>query len=66
MQLVSILLREGTRYLTVLLHGLTRWMREQGYDTLSDFRGRLNLARCRNPAALERANYVRTLQQWRT
>lgn len=64
-QLVSILLREGPRYLTVLLSGLTRWMREQGYESVHEIRGRLNLARCPNPAALERANYIRTLQLWR-
>lgn len=64
-QVVSILLREGPRYVTVLLQGLTRWMKEQGYASLHEFRGRLNLSRCPNPAALERANYVRTLQLWR-
>lgn len=64
-QLVSILLREGPRYATILLQGLTRWMKDQGYTSLHEFRGRLNLSRCPDPAALERANYVRTLQLWR-
>jgi len=65
-QLVSILLREGPRYVTILLQGLTRWMKDQGYASLHEFRGRLNLSRCPDPAALERANYVRTLQLWRS
>lgn len=65
-QLVSILLKQGPRYLTVILNGLLRWMREQGYKDLADFRGRLNLANCRHPAALERANYISALQLWRT
>lgn len=64
-QLVSILLREGPRYLAVLLSGLVRWMREQGYENTREIRGRLNVANCRDPAALERANYIRTLQLWR-
>lgn len=65
-QVVSVLLKQGPHYLTTLLDGLSRWMRDQGYGNIAEFRGRLNLANCRNPAALERANYVRTLQLWRT
>ncbi len=61
-QLVSVLLRHGPPVLRTLLRGLEIWMQEQGFATLADFRGRLNLARCRDPSAFERANYIRTLQ----
>jgi dihydroorotate dehydrogenase (fumarate) len=61
-QVVSVLLRHGPPVLRTLLQGLEIWMQEQGFAELADFRGRLNLARCRNPSAFERANYIRTLQ----
>jgi dihydroorotate dehydrogenase (fumarate) len=61
-QVVSVLLRHGPPVLRTLRQGLEIWMQEQGFAELEDFRGRLNLARCRNPSAFERANYIRTLQ----
>ncbi len=61
-QLVSVLLRHGPGVLTTLSRGLATWMREHGFSTIDDFRGRLNLARCRDAAAFERANYIQTLQ----
>ncbi len=64
-QLVSVLLRHGPGILSVFCAGLEGWMRERGYTRLDDFRGMLDLSRCRNPAAFERANYIRTLQSWK-
>ncbi len=61
-QVVSVVLRHGPPVLQTLLRGLEIWMREQGFADLADFRGRLNLARCRDSSAFERANYIRTLQ----
>ena len=61
-QVVSVLLRHGPLALRTLLRGLETWMEQQGFAELADFRGRLNLARCRDPSAYERANYIRTLQ----
>ena len=42
-----------------------RWMEEHEYASLAQLRGSLNLARCPDPAAFERGNYVRLLQRWR-
>jgi dihydroorotate dehydrogenase (fumarate) len=64
-QLVSALLRHGPHLLSVLLEGLRRWMTAHGYKDIEEFRGTLNLRRCANPAAYERANYQRILQTWR-
>jgi dihydroorotate dehydrogenase (fumarate) len=61
-QLVSVLLRHGPGVLTTLSRGLATWMREHRFESLDDFRGRLNLAQCRDSAAYERANYIQTLQ----
>jgi dihydroorotate dehydrogenase (fumarate) len=64
-QLVSVLLRHGPSILGTFVHGLTAWMRAHGYEQLDDFRGALNLQTCRDPAAFERANYIRALQSWK-
>jgi dihydroorotate dehydrogenase (fumarate) len=61
-QLVSVLLKEGPRVFTQLLGGMRRWMEAHGYDDLNDLRGTLNLKRCPNPEAHERANYIKVLQ----
>ncbi len=64
-QLVSVLLKNGPRYLSTILHGLKGWMDEHGYETVSEFRGAMNLRRCPDALAFERANYQRILQSWR-
>ena len=64
-QLVSVLLKNGPRYLTTLLEGLQLWMTEHAYTSVDEFRGAMNLRRCPDPAAFERANYQRILQSWR-
>ncbi len=64
-QLVSVLLRHGPDVLRTLLEGLAKWMAVHGYERLNDFRGMLNLRTARDPAAFERANYIRTLQRWK-
>ena len=64
-QLVSVLLKHGPRVLSTLLEGLQHWMEEHGYTSIDEFRGAMNLSRCPDPAAFERANYQRILQSWR-
>jgi dihydroorotate dehydrogenase (fumarate) len=64
-QVVSVLLRHGPRFLVTLTESLRRWMAERGYETVSDFRGAMNLDRCSDAAAFERGSYQRILQNWR-
>jgi dihydroorotate dehydrogenase (fumarate) len=64
-QLVSVLLKHGPRVLSTLLNGLRGWMAERGYTSVAEFRGALNLRRCPDPEAFERANYQKILQSWR-
>lgn len=64
-QVVSALLKLGPHFITILLKGLQLWMEEHGYETVDDLRGILNLRRCPDPLAFERANYIRILQSWR-
>jgi dihydroorotate dehydrogenase (fumarate) len=61
-QIVSLLLKEGPRVMIPLLAGIRRWMEENELPDINELRGRLNLRRCPNPAAHERANYIKVLQ----
>ena len=64
-QMVSVFLKHGPRYLSTILQGLVCWMEEHGYETVDQFRGAMNLRRCPDPTAFERANYQRILQSWK-
>lgn len=64
-QMVSAVLRHGPDHVRVVREGLARLLGELGYESIAQMRGCMNLARCPDPGALERANYVRVLQSWR-
>jgi len=61
-QLVSVVLRHGPHVLVTIRQGIEKWMAEHEYSSIDEFRGRLNHARTADPAAYERANYVRLLR----
>jgi dihydroorotate dehydrogenase (fumarate) len=63
-QLVSVLLRHGPEQLATLRRDLALWLEEHEYDSLDQMKGSMNLLRCPNPAAHERANYMTILQSW--
>ena len=64
-QLVSVLLKHGPLALARIREDFVRWMGESEYLTLGQLHGSMNLSRCPDPTAYERANYMRTLQSWR-
>jgi dihydroorotate dehydrogenase (fumarate) len=64
-QMVSALLRHGPYRLATVREEVSRWMEEHEYESLDQLRGSMNLARCPDPSAFERANYMRILQSWR-
>jgi dihydroorotate dehydrogenase (fumarate) len=45
-----------------ILEGIRQWMLAHEYTSLAEFRGRLNHTRSADPAAFERANYLRVLR----
>jgi dihydroorotate dehydrogenase (fumarate) len=64
-QMVSALLRHGPQHLAVVRAELARWLEEHEYESLAQAQGSMSLLRCPDPAAFERANYLRVLQSWR-
>jgi dihydroorotate dehydrogenase (fumarate) len=63
-QMVSALLRRGPEYLRKVRDDLARWLEEHEYESLRQMQGSMSLARCADPAAYERANYMKILQSW--
>jgi len=64
-QLVSALLRHGAAHVQTMRRGLEEWMDENDFDTVDDLRGEASLERALDPASVERAGYIRTLQSWK-
>ncbi len=64
-QIVAALLRRGPGRIAEMLEGLRDWMERHEYTSVSEMRGALSLARCPDPEAYERGNYLKTLQLWR-
>ncbi len=62
--LCSLLLEKGPQQIRHLLADLQQWMEQQGFDNLSDVRGRLSQLNVSDPAAFERANYIQVLDSY--
>jgi len=65
-QMVSAILRHGASHFSLMRNELRQWMDAQQFGSLDEVRGRLSLARTADPSAFERAQYVRTLNDWST
>jgi dihydroorotate dehydrogenase (fumarate) len=59
--LASALLRRGPAHLTTVIGGLATWLAEHEYASVDQARGSLSQASCPDPAAFERAQYMRAL-----
>jgi dihydroorotate dehydrogenase (fumarate) len=59
--MTSALLRHGPDHLRGVDVGLRDWMDRHRYETLDQLRGRASQRTVPDPAAFERANYIRTL-----
>ena len=62
--LASELLQHGIGRLKVLLSGLEAWLHEHEYESVAQLQGSLSQINCAEPAAFERANYMRVLSSY--
>jgi dihydroorotate dehydrogenase (fumarate) len=62
--MASELLRNGVGRLKEILLDLERWMVEYEYESISELKGSLSQINCAEPAAFERANYMRVLSSY--
>jgi dihydroorotate dehydrogenase (fumarate) len=63
--LCSALLVHGIRRTTEILKAMERWMEEHEYASVKQMKGSMSQRNCPEPAAFERANYMKTLQSYR-
>ena len=63
--LASALLHHGAKRIGELVHDLRRWMEEHDYESVEQMRGSMSQLNVREPAAFERANYMKVLQSYR-
>ncbi len=62
--MASELLQNGVGRLSEVLTDLKQWLEEHEYDSLAQMKGSLSQINCAEPAAFERANYMRVLSSY--
>jgi dihydroorotate dehydrogenase (fumarate) len=63
-QLCSVLLRKGIGELSRILRDMQAWMEEKEYTSVSQMKGSMSQKSVADPAAFERANYMKTLNSY--
>ena len=64
--LTSELMEHGLGRIGEIVHGLRTWLTEHEYESVSQLRGSMSQMCVAEPAAFERANYLKVLQSWRS
>ncbi len=62
--MTSVLLERGVNYLRPLRESIETWMLDHEYDSVRQMRGSMSYKNVAQPAAYERANYMRVLQSY--
>ncbi len=63
--MASELLHHGPQRIGEILIELRRWMEAHEYESVSQMQGSMSQVNVADPAAFERANYMKVLQSWR-
>lgn len=63
--MASELLQNGVRRIGQVLNELTAWLNEHEYESVMQMIGAMSQKHCAEPAAFERANYMKMLQSYR-
>jgi len=64
-QMCSELLRHGTGRISQMITNLSRWMEEKEYESIEQMKGSMSQKKVAEPAAFERANYMKMLQSYK-
>jgi len=62
--LASSLLRQGPEHVAAVVKGVAQWMTEHEYASVEQMKGSLSQQACPDPAAFERANYMKALTSY--
>jgi dihydroorotate dehydrogenase (fumarate) len=60
-QIAGTLFKNGIPYISTMLQEMESWMTSRGYQRVEEFRGKLSQQNCADPAAFERAHYVKLI-----
>lgn len=63
--MASELLQNGVRRIGQVLNELVAWLEEREYESVAQMIGAMSQKHCAEPAAFERANYMKMLQSYR-
>ncbi len=61
----STLLQRGEQAVGPILSEIEEWMKERDYESIEQMQGSMSQKNVREPAAFERANYMKVLSSWR-
>jgi len=61
----SAILREGYERVSVILNDLQAWMEAHEYESIKQMQGSMSQQSVAEPAAFERSNYIRILNEFR-
>lgn len=64
-QMFSTLVKNGIGHIATVLNDMQRWMEEHEYESLEQMRGSMSHKSVANPAAFERANYMKILHTYK-
>ncbi len=64
-QVVSAVLKRGPQAIREIREGMAKWLEQREYQSIDQARGSLGLGKCPDPAAFERANYMKILAGWK-
>lgn len=64
--MASELLVKGIGRISEILDGIKEWMEKNEYDSISMMKGSMSQKKIAQPAAFERANYMKLLQSWKS
>lgn len=63
--MTSNLLENGSKSVPAILENLQAWMQEKEYESIEQMQGSMSQKNVGEPAAFERANYMKVLDSWR-
>lgn len=58
-QVCSVLYRNGVEYVHELIGEMKKWMEKKQYNAIDEFRGKMSYANLKDPAAYERAQFIK-------
>lgn len=63
-QVASVLYYDGIQSITEIVQHIGKWMHEKGYESITDFRGKLSMDNSTNLAEFERVQFMRNFGEY--